>query len=361
MFEYFHHKGGRTDNGSTIYFPFIPVAGLVFLGLVNLWDFSPIQHYVTENFGSNDPFFLVKRQLLWIVSGLLLMAIVWRFYVVLSKVCWLSVFMVPMLQVLTFWPDVGARMYGSHRHIQLFGSCVYANIWVVLLSVIALSAWMIGVRKAKRPWFVAGGLFIWLLIVNCLFIEQRDLPMLVLFDVMAFGMSVMQRGPKKMAVTAVSMLVLVMLTFFVIFVLNQEYRRNRVMAAYDYRIDPLGAGYQTRIALEDIESGGWMGKGLGSFKEDEDNLSTRYVLPQTVTTHMIQITGRSQGILGIALVIALWVTLVGGGSEALKQLKMILILWSNLVRCCFLVGKLFLALLERQIYCLWHLPMRSLF
>ena len=57
MFKYFRHKGCGRDNGSTIYFAFIPVVGLVFLGLINLWDFSPIQHYVTENFGSSDPFF----------------------------------------------------------------------------------------------------------------------------------------------------------------------------------------------------------------------------------------------------------------------------------------------------------------
>ena len=209
-------------------------------------------------------------------------------------------------------------MLGSHRHLELFGVNVYVNIWVVLLSVIAFSTWLIVVQKSKRPWFAAVGLFIWLLIINWLFIEQRDLPMLVLFDVMAFGMAVMQRGPKKLAFASVAMVVLVMLTFFVVFVLNQEYRRNRVMAAYDYRIDPLGAGYQTRIALEDIESGGWMGKGLGSFKEDEDNFSKRYVLPQTVTTYMIQITGRSQGMLGIALLIALWVSLVGFFHRSVK-------------------------------------------
>ena len=92
---------------------------------------------------------------------------------------------------------------------------------------------------------------------------------------------------------------------------DHQFTVHKLVKIYAYETDPHGFGYQTRIAQEDIRSGGWSGRGFGSFTED--NINRHYILPHTITTYMFQITARQMGLIGIFLVCILGGSMFFGG------------------------------------------------
>lgn len=280
------------------------------LGLINLWDFTPIHSYVANNFGSNDSLFLVKRQLMWLAVGVLAFSATWYAFKFIPEVKWFFVFAIPMLQLMMLFTDIGISINGGIRHIHLFGTNVYVNIWIVLMAAPATSIWLMQINVNRETRILPTVLSVWLLLVNILFIMQNDLPMMLLFNLIAFGMSFLSRGRKKLPVLIVTTVIFVIASGSFLFVVNSDYRFQRLMSTYDYTIDPYGAGYQARIAHEDFDSGGFTGLGFGSYKLINGDKWQRYVLPETITTHALQITGRQMGALGIGGLFIIWASLL---------------------------------------------------
>ena len=287
-----------------IYLTLVPVALLILLGLVNLWDFTPIQHYAKTHFGSDNSHFMMKRQILWVAIGVVAMVAVKYSYVLVEKNRWLFAILSPLILLLPLMPNTGVCIRGGCRHFHMFGFTVYSGIWAVLLALPALSAWLAQLDRENYKRLAGWGLFAWIITINLLFSLQCDLPMLVLFDVITFGMAVSVSDNRRYKIIVVGLAMFLLFSGFIYSILSHPYKVKRIKAAYAFQIEPSGKGYQTRISLEDVRAGGLTGLGLGSFAK-EKFVEHYYVMPYTVTTFMLQVTARQMGYCGIALVVSL--------------------------------------------------------
>lgn len=296
--RFFCQASGLRNYGLVL----IGVTVLIGLSLINLWDFKPVQSFVLENWKSGDPFFLVKRQLLWVGLGMIAMLAIRPLLTAGTRFFWLIAFAVPLLQLLTLAPLTGKAIHGSQRYFDFFGLNVYAGIWVVLLSIPLVSMWLSKINRHRLTRWPGLGLGCWLLLVNALFLRQPDLPMLALFDAVVLGMAVFSRNEKSSRLKVIAAAPLGLLLIFAFGFYNHHYTVSRLMKSVAAcHSDPFGQGYQARIALEDIGSGGFFGQGLGSFS-DEKRQRHHYIMPQTITTYMLQITARQLGLAGILIV-----------------------------------------------------------
>jgi len=87
-----------------------------------------------------------------------------------------------------------------------------------------------------------------------------------------------------------------------------DYQRRRVLTFFNPESDPLGAGYhiiQSKIA---IGSGGLFGKGWGNGSQAQLEF-----LPERSTDFIFAVLGEEFGFLGLALLIALYLFVVGRG------------------------------------------------
>ncbi len=87
-----------------------------------------------------------------------------------------------------------------------------------------------------------------------------------------------------------------------------DYQRRRVLTFFNPETDPLGAGYhiiQSKIA---IGSGGLFGKGWGNGSQAQLEF-----LPERSTDFIFAVLGEEFGFLGLALLIALYLFVVGRG------------------------------------------------
>ncbi len=95
-----------------------------------------------------------------------------------------------------------------------------------------------------------------------------------------------------------------MIVGFVLLVWLSPYRMQRVVGFMDPWADPFGKGYQLSHALIAFGRGEWFGVGLGA------SVEKLFYLPEAHTDFLLAVIAEELGFAGVALVIALFVTLV---------------------------------------------------
>ena len=95
---------------------------------------------------------------------------------------------------------------------------------------------------------------------------------------------------------------------FVVLVVTSPYRVNRIIAFLDPYKDPQGIGYHIIHSMEAISGGGLVGRGLGN-----SELKFGY-LPEATTDFIYSIVAEELGITGSALIVGLYVLLIGCGA-----------------------------------------------
>ena len=194
-----------------VYLAVIAVMLLILLGLLNLWDFVPIQIYVYRHFDSIDPLFMLKYQILWVVLGLVALFLVKYGYCQLRQYRRIFALLVPLLLAFAFVPHVGLHLNGSCRHINFMGGTIHTGIWAVLLAVPALSGWITYVNRKDSPRFAALGMFVWIVLISGLLLAQVDLPMLALFNAVAISMIVVSKLKLHLKIIIVGLLLTLVL------------------------------------------------------------------------------------------------------------------------------------------------------
>jgi cell division protein FtsW len=94
---------------------------------------------------------------------------------------------------------------------------------------------------------------------------------------------------------------------FVALIITSPYRVNRIIAFLDPYQDPQGIGYHIIQSMEAISGGGMAGRGLGN-----SELKFGY-LPEATTDFIYSIVSEELGLIGAAVIVALYVLLVACG------------------------------------------------
>jgi cell division protein FtsW len=280
--------------------------GLVAFGLVMVYSATSAPAALART----DPMSYLKKQGGYALFGVLLMIAASRFdYRRLRHLAPALVLtaLAGCLAVLA----VGARINGARRWIE-FGPATFQPSE---LAKLALAVWAAAylcrrpaprtLRELWRPIGLLLGLFC------VLILAEPDLGTAISLVIVLLAVLVVSGTPG--ATLAAGTGVVVALGLLAIWF--EPYRRARIFSFLDPWKDPQGAGFQTVQALISLGSGGPFGVGLGH------GVAKVNYLPEAHTDMILGVIGEELGLVGVAAVLAAFVTFAWAGLRVALQCK----------------------------------------
>jgi cell division protein FtsW len=263
--------------------------GLVAFGLVMVYSASSARAMLA----AGDPAYYLKRQALYALLGLALLALMAR--VDFRKLRYaggplLAVSFFLLVAVLAVGTEVnGARRWLSTGIVDFQPSelAKFAlALWVAALLVRRPVPTSLG--ELLRPLGLVVGLACGLILV------EPDLGTAIAIAVMTTAMLVVAGTQLRLLFAGAGISAAVVLTAIWL----EPYRRARLFSFLDPWQDPDGAGFQSVQAMIALGSGGFFGVGLG------ESVQKVYYLPEASTDMIFAIVGEELGLFGSLAVIA---------------------------------------------------------
>ncbi len=238
----------------------------------------------------NDEYFFVKKQVLGIVIGLVLMILVSKInYEKLQKLSiYLAILSVILLAVL-FIPGVGVENYGATRWISL-GFFTFQPSELAKFSLILFSASYVSNRPQKirtfmgiLPILIYGGLL-------CLLIMLEP-NMSITVCVALIMITMLFVGGVKFK--HLLFIILPLVALLIILILVEPYRLKRLLAFLNPWSNPKGEGYQLLQSLYALGSGGLFGVGLFNSRQKYS------FLPFAESDFILSVIGEEIGFFGL--------------------------------------------------------------
>lgn len=276
----------------------VTVLSLMILGVVIVYSTSGGQGEVL--FG--DSLHYLKRQLLWMLIGLVLALACWQIHYSYWRVLAvpLAVFSL-LLLVMVILPSVGVEINGSRRWLR-FGPLNFQPSELAKLALIVLLASWMG-HCFRRAQEFRRGLVVPLVMLAPfagLILREPDYGTTML--VSAVALMVMFMGGTRLSYLVVTGLS--GLLAFGLLIAHNPVRRMRVLAFLDPDKYADDHAYQLVQALVAFVRGGSSGVGLGQ------SLQKREYLPEAHTDFIFAILGEEIGFPGTFLVMVLFVVLL---------------------------------------------------
>jgi len=206
-----------------------------------------------------------------------------------------------LLLVLVLIPGIGREVNGSRRWINLGLMTMQPSELMKLLTVIYAAdytvrkaAFMDDFKKGFLPMFSV------MVFMGALLLRQPDFGALVVIT--SIAMAILFLGGLNWRVFAALMVLLA--GAFAVLIVASPYRLQRILGFMDPWADPFGKGYQLSHSLIAFGRGEWFGVGLGA------SVEKLFYLPEAHTDFLLAVIGEELGFVGIAVVIALFITFI---------------------------------------------------
>ena len=273
---------------------------IVLFGFGLVMIFSSSMVYANDRF--HDPYFFIKKQIVFGIVGLGAMIVVsqipYAFFVKISRILLGISF---ALVLLTYVPQLG-RAAGGARRWLIFGPISFEPSELLKISMVLYLADALS-RKRRTIKAFFKGIFPLLIIIGAaggLVFLQPDLGTAV--SIMCVSMAMLFAG--GMSLFHLSGLSIVFLPAFYYGMISSPYRRRRLLAFLNPWEDPQGYGFQIIQSLIALGSGGFFGVGLGYGRQ-----KLRY-LPEAHTDFIFSIIGEELGCLGTLSLLLLYIGFV---------------------------------------------------
>ena len=301
-------SGARFDNVGALIT--VITAALVLLGLMMILSASFVSSFT--NYGSSFLFF--KRQLLWVVFGLISFFVFSRLdYRKLKGTGYLLIVAVVALLCAVLVPGIGVSTGGSARWLGI-GPLSFQPSELAKLALILFGADVFS-RKQERTLDDLSHTLLPLVpvlaLIAGLVMLQPDLGSTILIGSIGLGMLLVAGAPMRF----IAPLAGLGAAAATVVALIEPERRSRVLSFLDPWKDALGDGYQTIQGLIALASGGWFGVGLGASRQ-----KWNYV-PNAHTDYIFAILGEEMGLLGTFVVLGLFVALGYLGLRTARQAR----------------------------------------
>lgn len=266
------------------------------------------------NYGDNngDPFFFVKRQVLWFIIGAVAMfftiSIDYRnFSKYAGKIYIFNLIILASVLV------IGKTSLGAQRWIDIgpfaFQPSEFAKIFIIITLATTLED-RIGELNTLRDLLP---ILIHIAIPMVLIMKQPDLGTSLVFIAIFFGM-VLVAGISWKILAGVITTGICLLPVFWHFL--KDYQKKRIMVFLDPNVDPTGSGYhiiQSKIA---IGSGGLWGQGLFSGTQSQLNF-----LPEHHTDFIFAVLAEELGFVGVLFLLGLYFIVIWRGMLIASEAK----------------------------------------
>jgi cell division protein FtsW len=274
---------------------------LVSLGLVMVYSSSIATAEAGRYSGNNPAYFLLRHSLflalaLCAATAVFLVPVrVWQ-----KAAPWFFAACIVLL-VLVLVPGIGREVNGARRWLDL-GVANMQPSELMKLAVVLYAADYTVRKHAVLKNFRRGLLpmLAVMLVVAWLLLREPDFGAFVVVAVTAFGMLFLGGMSGRHFGALLAMLG----AGFVLLVLSSPYRMQRIFGFMDPWSDAYGKGYQLSHALIAFGRGEWLGVGLGA------SVEKLHYLPEAHTDFLLAVIAEELGLLGVAVVIALFVWVV---------------------------------------------------
>jgi len=292
-------KGGAAADRSVLAVTVV----LALVGLVMVFSASAV---VAGN-RYHDSIYFLKRHLVWLAFGFLLLQASSRLdYTVWRKLA-LPILVVTCLSLmLVLIPSLGVVAKGARRWLRLGPISVQPAEMVKLVVVLYLAGYL--TRKEGRVTEFARGFLPPLLVVSLLaglVLLQPDLGTVVVIGLVTLGLLFLA-GARLVHLFG---LVPFVLPAAAVLIWKSPYRLQRLMTFLDPMKDPTGAGFQVNQSFLAFGSGGLFGVGLG---EGEQKL---FFLPEAHTDFVLALAGEELGLVGTGAIMLCYAALVLKGFQ----------------------------------------------
>lgn len=207
-----------------------------------------------------------------------------------------------LLLVVVLIPGLGKEVNGSRRWISLGFANLQPSELMKFFAVLYAADYT--TRKAavmhdfKKGFLPMAAV---MLLTGALLLHEPDFGAFVVITAIAVG--ILFVGGLNWKVFAA--LTAVLLAGFVTLILTSPYRLQRILGFLDPWADPYGKGYQLSHSLIAFGRGEWFGSGLGG------SVEKLFYLPEAHTDFLLAVIAEELGFVGVALVLAMFVVLVG--------------------------------------------------
>ena len=274
---------------------------LVSLGLVMVYS-SSIATAEAGRYSGNNPAYFLLRHSLFLALALSAATAVFLVPVRLWQKAapWFFAACIVLL-VLVLIPGIGREVNGARRWLNL-GVANMQPSELVKLAVVLYAADYTVRKHAVLKNFRRGLLPMLgvMLVVAWLLLREPDFGAFVVVAVTAFGVLFLGGMSGRHFGALLAMLGV----GFVLLVLSSPYRMQRIFGFMDPWSDAYGKGYQLSHALIAFGRGEWLGVGLGA------SVEKLHYLPEAHTDFLLAVIAEELGLLGVAVVIALFVWVV---------------------------------------------------
>ncbi|MEC4817517.1 MAG: FtsW/RodA/SpoVE family cell cycle protein [Scytonema sp. PMC 1069.18] len=281
----------------------------LFVGLVMLFSAS----YPVADVRQQDGLYYFKRQILWVVVGLLLFNIIVNLPLrrILNLSHWLVILLLGVI-ILTLVPGLGKKAFDASRWIAI-GPIPIQPSELIKPFLVLQSARLFG-QWDRLSWRVR---FFWLGIFGLVILgilAQPNLSTTALCGMTIWLIALAAGLPYKyLGGTALGGILLAGLSVSI-----KEYQRKRIMSFLDPWSDPTGDGYQLVQSLLAVGSGGEWGAGFGLSQQK------LFYLPIQDTDFIFAVFAEEMGFaggIGLLVLLGLYTTL--GLIVALKSKQIV--------------------------------------
>lgn len=280
---------------------------LTLIGVIMVFSASGIYAEVKYD----NPYFFLKRELLWCVIGFggVLFVRFLKYETLKSLVPFFFIF--ALILVGLTYSDLGVRVGGAKRWLQLYFVRIQPSEFLKLGFISLLAMYLS--REQKKPRELWNGFMVPLMIVFLAaspILFQPDFG--TAFMVLLVGMiMIFVSGTKLRYIFCLGGALIPPLYLLIV---KYPYRLKRILTFLDPWQDPRGAGFQIVQSFLAIGRGEWFGVGLGQSKQK------MFYLPEAHTDFIFSILAEETGFAGCMLVIFLFVLfMICGVRIALKS------------------------------------------
>ena len=277
------------------------VLTLLSIGLLMVGSSSSVRALETLN----DSFYYLKRQALWSIIGLGVMAWTIRLdYQVIRKYARVFFLLTLVSIIVVLIPGIG-QVAGGARRWLVIGPLRFQPSELMKLAIVVYMAWALS-RVPERVKSFTRGILPYVILVGVVFLLILQQPDLGTATAVA-GTVVLMLFAAGARLGHLVLLGVAALPVGVYAVIGQEYRRSRWEAFINPFADPQGSGFHIIQARYALGSGGLFGLGLGNSRQKF------FYLPAEHTDFIFAILGEEIGFVGAVFVIGLFVLLAWRG------------------------------------------------
>ncbi|NTU46703.1 cell division protein FtsW [Candidatus Roizmanbacteria bacterium] len=284
MFKRSRHRISTPSKRVTPVLFFLPIV-LAVAGLFFVFESSSVRAFSE----TGDSFHYLKLQAVWIVLGVVIMAVVSKInYRHLFSFSFASMAVTIILLLVVLLPHVGSKVGGARRWIDLGFFNLQPTEFAKFASILYLSSWF-SQPKGKKfvPFLALLGTLMFLIMM------QPDMGTAIIIFFLSITIYFLAGRELRyllylLPAAAVGILVLIK---------TSPYRFKRLLAFFDPSQDTNGIAYHISQIFISLHNGGLFGQGFGASRQ-------KYLfLPEAHTDSIFAIIGEEVGFVGSSLLI----------------------------------------------------------